>query len=86
MRTGRRLGMILHTKNRFGLVPHAFDRLVVQVDAIDGDVGRQSSWVHGETVVLRSDFHPAGLLVFHRLIGAAMAELQFEGFAAKGLA
>src|SRR5438105_7368695 len=37
-------------------------------------------------MILRSDLDPAALKVFDRLIGAAMAELQFEGLPAKGLA
>ena len=42
--------------------------------------------VHGKTVVLRGDFHPAGFQILDRLVGAAMAELQLEGLSAKRLA
>ena len=49
-----------------------------------------TSWkgirIDSESVVLRSDFDFAGFKIFDRLIGAAMAELQFEGFSAERLA
>ena len=37
-------------------------------------------------MVLRGDLDPAGFEVFHRLVAAAVAELQLEGLPAKGLA
>ena len=85
MRTGRGFGMILHAKNRLRLVPHALDGLVVQIDAVHGDFRRQAFRVHGKTVVLRRDFHPAGFQILDRLVRAAMAEFQFEGFPAERL-
>ena len=45
--------------------------------------GRSSS-ADGEAVVLRGDFDPAGVQVLHRLIGAAMAELELERLGAAG--
>jgi len=33
--------MILHAEDRFGLVTHPLDGLVIQVDAIDRDIGWQ---------------------------------------------
>ena len=86
MRAGRGFGMILHAENRLGLVPHALDRLVVQIDPVHGQLRRQDFGIHGETVVLRRDFDLAGCQILHRLVGAAMAELQFEGFPAERLA
>jgi len=37
-------------------------------------------------VVLRGDFHPPALQVFHRLVGTPVAELEFERLSAKRLA
>src|SRR5207248_6430671 len=41
VRSGRGLGMILHTKNRDFLVTHSLDRTVVQVDVRHFDLFRQ---------------------------------------------
>ena len=86
MRSRRRFGMILHAENRLGFVAQTFDRLVVEIDAIDGDRRRQTFAVHRKTVILRRDFHFAGFQIFHRLIAAAMTEFQFESFSAERLA
>ena len=42
--------------------------------------------VHGEPVILRGDFDPAGFQILDRLVGAAMAEFELEGLSAEGLA
>ena len=47
---------------------------------------RQRLRVHGKPMVLRGDFHPARCQILHRLVRAAMAELQFERLPAKRLA
>src|SRR5207249_11594843 len=85
MRSGRSFRMILNAENRLALVSHAFDGPVVQIDAIDRNIGRQRGWIDREAMVLRSDFNFAGLQVLHRLVRAAMAEFQFEWLAAKCL-
>src|SRR5439155_11846234 len=85
MRTGRRFRMILHAEDRPGFVPHAFDGLVVQVDAIDRNPGRQRGGIDRKAVVLRGDFNFAGLQILHRLVRTAMSESQFECLAAKRL-
>src|SRR5262245_66441806 len=85
MRARRCLGMILHTKDRLRLVMHAVDGLVVQIHAIDGNVAGKRLRVDGESVVLRCDFNLARVEVLHRLIAAAMAELQLESFSAERL-
>src|SRR5260221_2758706 len=86
MRAGRGFRMILHGEHRLGLVPHAFDGLVVQVDAVHDNVGRQTGHVHRIAVILRGDLHLAGFQTFHRLVAAAMAELELESFTAERLA
>ena len=85
MRSGRSFRMILNAENRLALVSHAFDGPVVQIDAVDRNIGRQRGGIDRETVVLRSNFDSAGLHVLHRLVRAAMAEFQFECVAAKRL-
>ncbi len=66
--------MILHAENRFRFVAQTFNRLVIEVDAVDGNLLGQAFAVHRKTVVLLSDFHFAGFQIFHRLVAAAMAE------------
>src|SRR5947207_14114884 len=78
--------MVLHTKNRFGFVAHAFDGLIIEIDAIDRNAGGQRLWIHCEALILGSDLDLARFEIFHRLIAAAMAEFQFEGLPAKSLA
>ncbi len=78
MRAGRRFGMILHAVGRQLAMPHAFDRLVVQVAVRHLQTIGQIVLAHGKSVVLRRDFHATGLKVLHRLVGATVAELQLE--------
>jgi hypothetical protein len=85
VRPGRRFGMILHAKNRLGLVAQALDGLIVQIDAVYRDAGRQRFRVHGKTMILRRDFDFAGFQVLHRLVCAAMTEFQFKSFPAERL-
>ena len=75
VRARRSFGMILDAEDRFNFVTHAFDGVVVEVDAIDFDVAGKRIGVHREAVILGSDFDFAGLQIFDWLIGAAMAEL-----------
>jgi len=77
--------MILDAENRFVLVPHSFNCLVVEIDAIHGDFGRQTFRVHGKPMILRSDFHSAGFKILDGLIGPPVAKLEFEGFPSKSL-
>ena len=85
VRSGRGFRMILHAKNRLRFVPHAFHRLVVEIDAVHCHVGRQRFRIDREAMILGSDFDFAGFKIFDRLIAAAMAEFQFESFSAKSL-
>src|SRR6266404_5068872 len=86
MRARRRFWMILHAENRPAPVPHPLHRPVVQIHPVHAHLRRQRIRVHREPVVLRRDFHPARRQVLHRLVRAAMPELQFERFAAERLA
>ena len=85
MRPGRSFRMILHAKNRLRLMPHAFHRLIVEIDPIHLHVARQRLGIDREPMILRRDFNLAGFQIFHRLIAAAMTELELKGFSAKGL-
>src|SRR5438477_5526649 len=75
--------MILHAEDWQLLVPHSFDRIVVQIDVTHFDVCRKRLRIDGETVILRGDGDPAALQIFYRLVRATMSELQFECRSAK---
>src|SRR5580658_8528690 len=84
MRTGRRLGMILHAEGGILAVSDSLDRLVVQVDVshLDG-VGKRIR-LEGKAVVLARDFHPIVAAIQYGLVGPAMSEFQFKDLAAAG--
>ena len=42
--------------------------------------------VHRKSMILRGDFDFAGFQILDRLVGAAMAKFELEGFSAEGLA
>src|SRR6516225_8263251 len=84
MRTGCSLGMILHAEDRQFLVPHPLDCAVVQVDVCYFNVGRERLSIDDEAVVLCGDRHSSAAQIFYRLVGAAVAEFQFECRSAKG--
>ena len=86
MRAWRGFGMILHAEDGFRLVAQSFHGLVVEIDAIDGYIRWQRVRAHGKTVILRCDLDLAGFQIFHRLIAAAMAELELESFSTERLA
>ena len=67
-------------------VAEAFDGLVVEIDVGDLDVGWEGVGVDGEAVVLAGDGDLAGAEVFDGLVAAAVAEGEFEGFSAEGVA
>ena len=74
MRPRGRLGVILHTKDGFSLVPEALNGLVVQINAVNLYVIGETGGIHGEAVVLGSNFHLPRDEILHRLICAAMAK------------
>ena len=78
--------MILHAKQRLGLVSHSLDGLIVEVEPVHQHVVWQRFRVHRKSVVLRGDFNFARAQILDGLIGAAMAKFQFERRAAQGLA
>src|ERR1035437_3793939 len=86
VRPRRSLRMILHTEDRLGLMAHALDRLIVEVETVHYHVRRQRLRVHRKPVVLRGDLPPAGFKLFPRLVGPPVPELQLEGLPAKCLA
>ena len=76
--------MVLHTEQRFRAVPQAFQRLVVQIDVGQVNVGRlERIRVHGEVVVMRRNLHLAGRVVAHRVVAAVMSELELVGLPAE---
>ena len=55
--------MVLHAEGGQAAMPQALDRLVVEVQVRDFQFVGQRIGLNGETVILRSDFHPATLMV-----------------------
>jgi len=83
MRAGRSFGMVLHAEDRQFLVAHSLHRAVIQIDVRYFHIQRERLRVDGESVILRSDGHFAAAQILYRLVGAAMAEFQFECRAAE---
>jgi len=77
--------MILHAENRFLVVMHAFNCLIIEVYPVNFDVFREGVRIHSEAMILGGDFDLTGFQVFHGLIAAAMAEFEFEGFTTERL-
>jgi catechol-2,3-dioxygenase len=78
--------VVLHAKDWGIGGPQSFYRLVIQIDVGDLDIGGQAIGVDGEPVILARDGDASGPQVFDRLVAAAVAKLQFEGFPAEGVA
>ncbi len=84
VRAGRRLGMILDAEKRERAVAHALVGVIVQIYVRDLDIARrQGIRIDAEAVVLRGNFHFLRQQVFHRMVRAVVAKLQFEGAAAE---
>ncbi len=84
VRAGRGFGVVLHAEDRVVAVAETFQRLVVQVDVGDLDlVEVERIRIHREAVIVGGDLHLLGDLVAHRMVGAAVAELQLVGLAAQ---
>ena len=60
MRARSGFGVILDREDRQGLVAKAGDRVVVEVDVRDLNIGRQRIGVDGEAVVVRRDLDLTG--------------------------
>src|SRR3954471_19320550 len=78
--------MILHAKGRDFAMRKAFDGVVVQAAVCDLQERWQRIFSDCEAVVLRCDFDRSGLQILHRMVRAAVAELDLEGFRAAGKA
>ena len=87
VRPWRGFGMILDGEDGKVLMPHSFDRPVIEVHLCDFDlIGIERFGIDTESMVLGGDHYPAGLEVFDRLIGSPMAKFQFECPSTKGQA
>ena len=86
MRTRRGLGVILNAEDWQSFVPQSFQRLVVQIDVTEFDVGGQPGRVDREAVVLGRYLDFTRRLVSDRVIGATVAELELEGLGPERLA
>ena len=82
VRTGRRLGVVLHRKRRAIGEANSFHRAIVQIEVCDFHIFGEGFGSQRETMVLRGDFDPTGVMMEHGLIGSPMAEFQFVDFAA----
>src|SRR5471030_2597333 len=84
VRTGRGFRMVLHAEDRMVAQPEAFERLIVEIHVRDFHVARvERIRVHREAVIVRRDLHLLRYFVAHRMVGAAVAEFQLIGLAAK---
>ena len=88
LRPGRAFGMELDRPDGPALMGQAFHRAVVQVAVADPEpaVGRETSGVDLELVVLGGHGHPAAAQVHHRMVPTVVAETQSGGGRARRLA
>ena len=75
--------MVLHAERGEFLVADALDGVVVQVDVADFHIRGEAGFFDGIVVVLARDFHSASPQVFHRMVAAVMAELEFGNLCAE---
>src|SRR6476469_6289921 len=81
MRTRRGLGMILHAEQRQIPVPHAFERVVVQINVGQFDFTlRQRIGIDSEVVVVRRNLDLPRVQLLHRMVSAVMSKLQLKSF------
>ncbi len=79
MRSGARLGVVLHAEHGVALVRHALERAVVQVDVRRPELATGDRVdVDRVVVVLAGDLDLAGHHVLDRRVGAVMAVRQLE--------
>src|SRR6185295_10475391 len=76
VRAGGGFGVVLDAEGSQIFRREAFARAVVQVDVRRDDALREGIEIDAEAVVLRGDLDLAGREILHRLVRAAMAELQ----------
>ena len=77
--SGRCFRMKLHRKHGQFPMPHAFNRMVIEVDVRGLERIRHSAGINGETVVFGGDVYPLGLQVADGLIAPMMPKFQFHG-------
>ena len=78
--------MVLDAEDGQPLVPQALEVWSLRLTWLSSTSPGSVVGIDGEAVVLGGDLDLAGPLVAHRVIGAAVAELELEGLAAEGLA
>ena len=84
MRPRCSLRMVLHAKHRLAAMPETLQRLVVQIDMRQLHFGLvERIRIHSESMIVRSYLNFLRHLIQHRMIRAAMPELQLVGFASQ---
>ena len=84
MRTRRRLWVVLHGEQRQIPVPHAFERVVIQIHVRQFHFAlRQRIGIDGEVMVMRCNLDLAARQLLHRMISAMMAKFELKGLAAE---
>ena len=76
MRPWRGFGMVLHGKNWELFMLEAFDGMIVQIQMREFAIGGHRLPIDGKAVVLRGDFNLLRDQVLHRMIRAAVPELE----------
>ena len=71
------LGVVLNRINRKGSMFQALYSIVVEVQMCNLAVRRKRIGIHGEAMILGSDFDSASRQIFDRLIPAVMTKGQF---------
>ena len=82
VRSRRRFGVILNRKGGPVLQPDAFDRIVIQIDMRDLDVGSlpDCPGIDAEAVILRRDLTTPSNKVLYRMVEPPMAVMHLEGW------
>ena len=76
MRARRSFRMVLHCKERYRFVPHAFKRAVIEIEVSHLDFGvLERIRVDREIVIVGSDLDLPGALLANWMIAAVMPEL-----------
>ena len=78
MRTWTGLWVVLHAENWFVRVAKSRQGSIVQMNVRGLATSRaQRNFINAEAMILTCDFNPTRQHISHRLIGAAMAKLEF---------
>ena len=79
MRTGRCLGMKLNGPHVLTAMTDPCNRSVIQMPVSHLQIIRQSLFLHGVSVILRSNENTSAPKVLNGLIGSTMTKFQLEG-------